>query len=49
MEKMELIINDKEVTKLLSEVGNVVRIEVLDHIIIGRDRFVSLKEKGGIL
>jgi DNA repair protein RadC len=39
--------NDTEVTKLLSEAGRVVGIEVLDHIIIGKDGYVSLKEKGG--
>jgi DNA repair protein RadC len=38
---------DKEVTKLLMEAGRVLGIEVLDHIIIGRDGYVSLKEKGG--
>jgi DNA repair protein RadC len=38
--------NDTEVTKLLEEAGRVVGIEVLDHIIIGKEGFVSLKEKG---
>ena len=37
---------DKEVTKLLMEAGRVLGIEVLDHIIIGKDGYVSLKEKG---
>jgi DNA repair protein RadC len=36
---------DIEVTKRLTEAGNVLGIEVLDHIIIG-DTYVSLKEKG---
>lgn len=36
---------DIEVTKRLVEAGNIVGIEVLDHIIIG-DRYSSLKEKG---
>ena len=39
-------INDIEVTKLLMAAGRVLGIEVLDHIIIGKDGFVSLKEKG---
>jgi DNA repair protein RadC len=38
--------NDIEVTKLLSEAGRIVGIEVLDHIIIGKDSFISLKEIG---
>jgi DNA repair protein RadC len=40
--------NDIEVTKLLMEAGRLLGIEVLDHIIIGKDGYVSLKEKGGI-
>lgn len=36
---------DIEITKRLTEAGNVVGVEVLDHIIVG-DRFTSLKEKG---
>lgn len=36
---------DIEVTRRLTEAGNVLGIEVLDHIIIG-DTYVSLKEKG---
>ena len=36
---------DIEVTKRLTEAGNVLGVEVLDHIIIG-DTYVSLKEKG---
>jgi DNA repair protein RadC len=38
--------NDIEVTKLLQEAGNVVGIEVVDHIIIGKEGYVSIKEKG---
>lgn len=34
------------VTKRLSEVGKIMGIEVLDHIVIGEHRFVSLKEQG---
>lgn len=37
---------DIEVTKRLSECGRLLGIEMLDHIIIGDQKFVSLKEKG---
>ena len=37
---------DIDVTKRLVEVGKVVGIDVLDHLIIGADKFISLKEKG---
>ncbi len=37
---------DIEVTKRLAESGKVVGIELLDHIIIGDQKFISLKEKG---
>ncbi|HLQ73364.1 MAG TPA: DNA repair protein RadC [Bacillota bacterium] len=37
---------DIHVTKRLSEAGKVIGIEVLDHIIIGDRKFISLKEKG---
>ncbi|HDR8319254.1 DNA repair protein RadC [Bacillus anthracis] len=37
---------DIEVMKRLAEVGRIVGIEVLDHIIIGHEKYVSLKEKG---
>lgn len=37
---------DIEVTKRLSESGKIVGIEILDHIIIGQGKFISLKEKG---
>ncbi len=37
---------DIEVTKRLVEVGDVIGIEVLDHIIVGFENHVSLKEKG---
>jgi DNA repair protein RadC len=37
---------DIEVTKRLVESGKILGIELLDHIIIGDQRFVSLKEKG---
>lgn len=37
---------DIEVTKRLVESGKVIGIEMLDHIIIGDKKFISLKEKG---
>lgn len=37
---------DIEVTKRLVEVGKIVGIELLDHVIIGHEKYVSLKEKG---
>lgn len=40
---------DHEVTHRLIEAGNLIGIEILDHIIIGSNhRFVSLKERGVI-
>lgn len=37
---------DVQVTRLVVEAGNLLNIEVMDHLIIGRQRFVSLKERG---
>jgi len=37
---------DIEVTRRLMEVGRIVGIEVLDHVIFGREVILSLKEKG---
>jgi DNA repair protein RadC len=37
---------DIEVTKRLTKAGNIIGIEVLDHIIVGANEFTSLKEKG---
>ncbi|MGD6967812.1 RadC family protein [Rossellomorea vietnamensis] len=37
---------DIEVTKRLNEVGKVVGIEILDHVIVGQEQYISLKEKG---
>lgn len=37
---------DVAVTKQIVEAGKLLDIEVLDHLIIGRQRFVSLKERG---
>ncbi|WP_373426121.1 RadC family protein [Paenibacillus radicibacter] len=37
---------DIDITKRLLEAGGIIGIDVLDHIIIGDSRFVSLKEQG---
>lgn len=37
---------DIQVTKRMLDAGNLLGVEVLDHIIVGRPGFVSLKEKG---
>jgi len=37
---------DLEVTKRLVEAGKIVGIEIIDHVIIGHGKHVSLKEKG---
>ncbi|KKB35096.1 RadC family protein [Bacillus thermotolerans] len=37
---------DIEVTKRLAECGKILGIELLDHLIIGEKKYVSLKEKG---
>jgi DNA repair protein RadC len=37
---------DLDITGKLVEAGKIVGIEVLDHIIIGKDRFYSFKERG---
>lgn len=37
---------DIEVTKRLVEAGRIIGIELLDHLVIGENKFVSLKEKG---
>lgn len=37
---------DIQVTRKLVEAGKVMGIEILDHIILGDETFVSLKEKG---
>lgn len=36
---------DIDITKNLVEAGKILNIEVLDHIIVGHDRFTSLQEK----
>ena len=37
---------DVAVTRTLVEAGRLLDVEVLDHLVIGRQRFVSLKERG---
>ncbi|MEA3336266.1 MAG: DNA repair protein RadC, partial [Chloroflexota bacterium] len=37
---------DVQVTRMIVEAGDMLNIDVLDHLIIGRQRFVSLKERG---
>ncbi|MBN1859835.1 MAG: DNA repair protein RadC [Candidatus Thermoplasmatota archaeon] len=39
-------VNDKEVTELLIEAGRMIGIEVLDHIIVGKECFSSMKDEG---
>lgn len=39
---------DIQVTKRLVEAGKLIGVEVLDHLIIGRPQYTSLKEKGYI-
>ena len=38
--------DDIEVTKRLEEVGKIIGIDIMDHVIIGDGKFVSLKTKG---
>ncbi len=37
---------DVQVTRMIVEAGSLLGIDVLDHLVIGRQRFVSLKERG---
>lgn len=37
---------DREITRRLREVGDLVGIKVLDHVIVGEDRYVSFSEQG---
>jgi len=39
---------DREITKELHKAGELLEIQVLDHVIIGRDRYHSFKEEGGL-
>jgi DNA repair protein RadC len=38
--------DDIEMTKRLYDVGKLLDIDVLDHVVVGENRFVSLKEQG---
>ena len=38
--------NDIEITKRLIDIGNILDIKVLDHIIIGKDNYFSFYENG---
>ena len=38
--------DDVQVTRMIVEAGALLGIDILDHIIIGRQRFVSMKERG---
>lgn len=38
--------DDIEITKQMVEVSRIMETQLLDHIIIGRDKFMSLKERG---
>ena len=40
--------NDKDVTKLLVNAGEILGIKVLDHVIVGNNNYMSMKEKGFI-
>lgn len=37
---------DREVTQRLIDAGKIIGIEVLDHIVLGEDRFISFRERG---
>ena len=37
---------DIQITKRLKEAGNLLGINLLDHIIVGEDKYISFKEKG---
>jgi DNA repair protein RadC len=37
---------DQELTRRLKETGDMLRIRVLDHVILGQDRFFSFSDKG---
>ncbi len=38
--------DDVAVTRAITQAGKLLDIEVLDHLVIGRGRFVSLKDRG---
>lgn len=38
-------VSDREVTKILKEAGELIGVEVLDHVIIGRDKYYSFADR----
>lgn len=46
--KVEPSREDIDVTKRLVEAGKIIGIDVIDHIIVGEEKYISLKEKGYI-
>ncbi|NTV52549.1 MAG: hypothetical protein HGA76_06015 [Candidatus Firestonebacteria bacterium] len=38
--------DDVAVTRTIVEAGRMLDIEVLDHLVIGREKFISLKDRG---
>ena len=44
--QLEPSIEDKRVTKRLKEVGTIMGIELLDHVILSREGYLSLREEG---
>lgn len=38
--------DDLEITKRLTEAGKILGIEILDHVIVAKDKFLSMKQKG---
>jgi len=44
--QLEPSIEDKRVTKRLKEVGTIIGIELLDHVILSREGYLSLREEG---
>ena len=44
--QLEASIEDKRVTKRLKEVGTIMGIELLDHVILSRDGYLSLRDEG---
>lgn len=39
-------LSDKEITRILRQAGELLQINVLDHVIVGRDRYYSFADKG---
>jgi len=37
---------DVQVTRQIVEAGSLLNVDVVDHLIIGRQRFVSMRERG---